>query len=171
MLVVVVILGVVAAVGTSSFTSLVRRERTNHVTTELARWLDQANRDATRFNAQSGGTPCTVTINNGSLVSGNVLATITPAACASESTLRVPDLYGNAPNAIITANPTSFVFTPRGSVATTTGAALPNNEVMITTKLNDRPPKRCVRLSGLVGVMELGSNPQVTSLCNQWGRV
>jgi prepilin-type N-terminal cleavage/methylation domain-containing protein len=172
MLVVVMILGVLAAMASTSLISIARRERANRVATELAGWLEQVNRDASRFNAQAGGATCTVTIGNGNLAADAVLATIAPAACASGSTLRVPDLYGNGATATITTNPTAFVFTPRGTVATTNGAALPNNEVQITISVNNQPPLRCIRLTGLIGVQQLGRNNQVSSgTCNQWGQV
>ncbi len=101
-----------------------------------------------------------------------MLATIAPAACASENTLTVPDLYDNAPTIRITANPTAFVYTPRGTVAPTTGGVLPNNEVQITVSVNNQPPLRCIRLTGLIGVQQLGRNNQVaTGACNQWGQV
>ncbi len=172
MLVVVLILGMLTAVASTSLISMARRERANRVATELAGWLEQVNRDATRFNAQAGGATCTVTIGNGNLASGAVLATVDPVACTSESTLRVPDLYGNGTTATITTNPAAFVFTPRGTVATINGAALPNNEVQITISLNNQPPLRCIRLTGLIGVQQLGRNNQVSSgTCNQWGQV
>jgi type II secretory pathway pseudopilin PulG len=172
LLVAVVMLGVLAAVSTTSISTIYRRERVNHVATELTGWLDQANRDASRFNAQAGGAACTITLNTGKLDVGAVLARVDPADCASENTLRVPDLYTMSATATITAKPATFVFTPRGTVATTNGDALPNNEVQITISVNNQPPLRCIRLTGLIGVQQLGRNNQVSSgACNQWGQM
>ena len=85
MLITVVILGVIAAIGTDSLVNLARRERANYVTTELTGWLDQVSRDASRFNAQAGGALCTVTISTGTVAVGAQLARIEPAACASQN--------------------------------------------------------------------------------------
>jgi prepilin-type N-terminal cleavage/methylation domain-containing protein len=172
LLVVVVILGVIGAVGAGSLLNLARRERANSVASELSGWLDQVNRDASRFNAQAGGAQCTVTITDGG-VPGAQLARIEPAACAPQNTLTVPDLYFNNPTANITANPASFVFTPRGTVATPNGAALPNGEVLISVTVNNERPLRCIRLVGLIGVLEVGRNNQAGAdgTCTEWSRV
>lgn len=173
LLVTIVILGAVAAVGVGSLINLARRERANTVATELSGWLDQVNRDVSRFNAQGGGGPCRVTIIEGNLAPGAPLAAVAPAACATQNNLTVPDLYFNAPTAQITANPAAFVFTPRGTVSTTNGAALPNGEVQITISVNNQRPLRCIRLTGMIGVLEVGRNNQATTggACNQWSRV
>lgn len=171
LLLVVLILGVLAAVGSQSLITIARRERANRVTSELASWLEQTNREATQFNAQSAGTSCSITISNGTMVTGAVMATTAPIECSSQSSLRVPDLYGST-NISITANPTSFVFTPRGTLASSTGSALPNNEVQIIISVDNQPPLRCIRLLGLIGVLELGRNNNVADgNCNVWGRV
>jgi prepilin-type N-terminal cleavage/methylation domain-containing protein len=172
MLITVVILGLIAALGVDSLLSLARRERANSVTSELSGWLDQVSRDASRFNAQAGGALCTVTINTGNLAPGAQLARIEPAACAPQNTLLVPGLYGNNLNANITADPTAFVFTPRGTLATTTNAALPNGQVLISITVNNERPLRCIRLVGLIGVLEVGRNNAASSgACDAWGRV
>ncbi len=172
-LVTIVILGVIGAVGGSSLFNIARRERANTVASELSGWLDQVNRDASRFNAQAGGALCTVTINAGNIAPGAVMASIAPAACATQDTLTVPDLYFNNPRANITANPATFVFTPRGTVATTDGAALPGGQVLISVTVNNERPLRCIRLVGLIGVLEVGRNNQAGAggVCNQWSRV
>jgi len=173
-LVTIMILGVIGAVGGSSLFNIARRERANTVASELAGWLDQVNRDASRFNAQAAGLgPCTVTINTGNIAPGAVLASIAPAACAPQDTLTVPDLYFNNPTANIAANPATFVFTPRGTLATTNGAALPNGQVLISITVNNERPLRCIRLVGLIGVLEVGRNNQAGAggVCNQWSRV
>lgn len=172
LLITVVILGLIAALGGDSLANLARRERANSVTSELSGWLDQVSRDASRFNAQAGGALCTVTINTGNFAPGAELARIEPAACAPQNTLQVPDLYSNKPRANITANPTAFVFTPRGTLATTTNAALPNGQVLISITVNKKRPLRCIRLVGLIGVLEVGRNNAANSgNCDAWGRV
>ena len=172
MLITVVILGVIAAIGTDSLVNLARRERANSVTTELTGWLDQVSRDASRFNAQAGGALCTVTISTGTVAVGAQLARIEPAACSSQNILRLSDLYANNASATITATPSQFVFTPRGTLSTTTSAALPNGQVLININVNNERPLRCIRLVGLIGVLELGrNNAAATGACTEWGRV
>jgi prepilin-type N-terminal cleavage/methylation domain-containing protein len=176
-LVTIMILGVIGAVGGSSLFNIARRERANTVASELSGWLDQVNRDASRFNAlvdsNDPNQTCTVTINAGNIAPGAVMASIAPAACATQDTLTVPDLYFNNPRANITANPATFVFTPRGTVATTNGAALPGGQVLISVTVNNERPLRCIRLVGLIGVLEVGRNNQAGAggVCNQWSRV
>ncbi|MEO1002659.1 MAG: prepilin-type N-terminal cleavage/methylation domain-containing protein [Cyanobacteria bacterium J06638_7] len=171
-LVTVVILGAIAAAGGGSLLNLARRERANTVVSELAGWLEQASRDASRFQA-GAGQPCTVTITNGSLAPGAVMASIAPAACATQTTLTVPDLAFNAPTAQINANPTAFVFTPRGTVAPSAGgAALPAAGITINVTVNNERPLRCVRLLGLLGVLEVGRNNQAAAgACTEWSRI
>lgn len=172
MLITVVILGVIAAIGTDSLVNLARRERANSVTTELTGWLDQVSRDASRFNAQAGGALCTVTISTGIVAVGAQLARIEPAACASQNILTLSDLYANNASATITATPSQFVFTPRGTLSTTTNAALPNGQVLININVNNELPLRCIRLVGLIGVLEVGrNNAAATGACTEWGRV
>lgn len=169
LLVVIVILGVIGAVGAGSLLNLARRERANTVASELSGWLDQVSRDASRFQAQG----CTVTINNGDRAPGAVMASIAPAACATQDTLTVPDLYFNNPTANITAVPNTFVFTPRGTVATANDAALPGGQVLISLTVNNQRPLRCIRLVGLIGVLEVGRNNQAGAggTCAEWSRV
>jgi Tfp pilus assembly protein FimT len=172
MLITVVILGVIAAIGTDSLVNLARRERANSVTTELTGWLDQVSRDASRFNAQAGGALCTVTISTGTVAVGAQLARIEPAACASQNILTLSDPYASSASATITATPSQFVFTPRGTLSTTTNAALPNGQVLININVNNERPLRCIRLVGLIGVLELGrNNAAATGACTEWGRV
>lgn len=172
MMITVVILGVIAAIGTDSLLNLARRERANSVTTELTGWLDQVSRDASRFNAQAGGALCTVTISTGTVAVGAQLARIEPAACASQNILTLSDPYANNASATITATPSQFVFTPRGTLSTTTNAALPNGQVLININVNNERPLRCIRLVGLIGVLEVGrNNAAATGACTEWGRV
>jgi prepilin-type N-terminal cleavage/methylation domain-containing protein len=172
LLITVVILGVIAAIGTDSLVNLARRERANSVTTELTGWLDQVSRDASRFNAQAGGALCTVTISTGTVDVGAQLARIEPAACASQNILTLSDLYANNARATITATPSQFVFTPRGTLSTTTNAALPNSQVLININVNNERPLRCIRLVGLIGVLEVGrNNAAATGACTEWGRM
>jgi len=172
MLITVVILGVIAAIGTDSLVNLARRERANSVTTELTGWLDQVSRDASRFNAQAGGALCTVTISTGTVAVGAQLARIEPAACASQNIHTLSDLYANNASATITATPSQFVFTPRGTLSTTTNAALPNDQVLININVSNERPLRCIRLVGLIGVLEVGrNNAAATGACTEWVRV
>ena len=167
LLITIVILGLVVAVTGNSLLNLARRERANTVAAELAGWLDQVNRDATRFNAQAGGAVCRVTITTGDLAPGEEMANVQPAACATQNILTVPDLYFNAPTVQVTANQDQFTFTPRGSVAAN------DDQVLLTITVNNQRPLRCIRLVGLVGVLELGRNNQAGpgGACNEWSRL
>lgn len=159
------ILGSIAAVGGSSLYNLARRERANAVASELAGWLDMVNHDARRANTPLDGATCTVTVSTGNLAAGDQLAAVTPAVCAQQNTLTVPDLANTSPMVNVTATPATFEFSPRGTVATDEGG-----DVLIRILVNNAKEVRCVRLTWLIGVLEVGRNNE-GGACNQWSRV
>ncbi len=44
--------------------------------------------------------------------------------------------------------------------------------ITLNVAVNNVPPLRCIRLVGLIGVLEVGRNNQASSgTCNEWSRV
>ena len=159
LLVVVAILGVVAGVSINSGLQEWRREQVNAVAIELAGWLEQVRRSALR------GRGCFVTVNGPSamallgagntVASSNIIAgspsSITdPNACLVNSPLRIPE---NVSGAQFSVSSKSITFTPRGSVI------LSETPTDIAITLSGTSMARCVRINGLLGLIEISKSP------------
>lgn len=154
LLVIVVILGVVGAVGIQGFFFLVRRARVQSVALEVAGWLEQvrnAAADEVTPNDQQGG--CVVTFDNGNRVAGQQIATVDAACNVTEPILRVPQ---SVQQDSVGLNPVGspFTFTPRGLWIDGQGA--PGQNFLLTITLNNTVPVRCVRMSPALGTVEIG---------------
>ncbi|WP_225323212.1 hypothetical protein [Synechococcus sp. RSCCF101] len=148
-----------------TFSAVLRRERANAIASALAGWLDQTSRSAPNV-----GQTCTVTISTGQLSAGDVLASVTPAGCAQPATLTVPDFSGGG-TARVAATPDTFFFTPRATIATAGNA---NPDVLLRMSVADQPPLRCIRLTGALGILEIGRNTSASSTratCDQWNDI
>jgi Tfp pilus assembly protein FimT len=143
LLMVVVILGVLTAVGVDTGFKEWRREQVNALTIELAGWLENVRRAALR------GTSCTATITTGSISAGDLVATANGPTCLPNTPLRANPNNSAARYAISSTSQT-ITFTPRGTLSSST---LP-----ITLMVNLAPdgPARCVSISGLLGLIRIG---------------
>ncbi len=153
-MVTVAVLGVVAAVVVPANQSQWRRERVNAAALELTSWLEVIAR-----TPDQTGTNCTVTVSTGAnRAAGATLATVAPATCAPESTLRLPGaVLGNA-TYNVGASATSITFTPRGTISTDgVGTAVATN-IQVRISIDGQAPLRCVQLTGLLGLIRLGNN-------------
>ncbi|MCP9797569.1 hypothetical protein [Cyanobium sp. Lug-B] len=153
-MVTVAVLGVVAAVVVPANQSQWRRERVNAAALELTSWLEVIAR-----TPDQTGTNCTVTVSTGAnRAAGATLATVAPATCAPESTLRLPGaVLGNA-TYNVGASATSITFTPRGAISTDgVGTAVATN-IQVRISIDGQAPLRCVQLTGLLGLIRLGNN-------------
>jgi len=142
---VIAILGVITSIALSATFQARRREQVNALTIGLAGWLEEVRRSALR------GQPCDVQVSTGS-VSGTALvaeASANPSTCANlANPFRVPTSSEGA-TYTITAAPTTFAFTPRGTLS-------PATNVQITLAMTDGP-SRCIQLNGLLGNLEVGN--------------
>jgi Tfp pilus assembly protein PilE len=154
-LVIVVILGILSAVSIGFTNIELQRARINTVQLALAGWLQVVQRAALlnkSSNVNSGG--CTVTFSPGSgKTNSSTLATAAPSVdCGPNNPLvvEVSNLGGSTIGLIANS---SLSFTPRGTVIYAGG--VDNLEIQI--QLSNSSLIRCVRLSGIAGVIEVGS--------------
>jgi prepilin-type N-terminal cleavage/methylation domain-containing protein len=175
LMVTVTIIGVLSSVLFAVSQDSWRRERANAATTELTGWLDQISR-----SPEQNGDSCQVTVNTGTLAAGAVLASVTPANCATEANVRLPGINTNqnfqvaVTGGLAGAGSSQWWFTPRGAISTTTPsttAASSATDISIRISVAGIAPVRCVRLSGTLGLMRMGRNnttgdPSVN--CTDW---
>jgi Tfp pilus assembly protein FimT len=164
LMVTVAVLGVVAALVVPANQSQWRRERVNAAAVELTSWLEVIAR-----TPDQTGTTCTVTVSTGTnLAAGATLATVAPATCAPESTLRLPGAVLGASTYNVGASATSITFTPRGAISTDGVGTAVANSIQVRISIDGQAPLRCVQLTGLLGLIRLGNNNatgNVTTAC------
>lgn len=139
---------------------------------EIAAWLGEIAMAPEDLN-----TSCTVTFQPGtSLWPTSTIATVAPASCAKESTLRVPGNKRLNPYQLGTSQ-NSWVYNQRGSLSasTTANASSTNTDIIIRVSVDGLPPLRCVRLSGIMGLVRFGVNSVSGSVngsatCSSWKR-
>lgn len=174
LLVIIVIVGVFAAVGIQGFFFLVRRARIQAVALEVAGWLEQvrnAAADEVRPNNLQGG--CEVNFTSGNRSIGQPIANVVIPALGDcpvpETILNVPPgIEGDLVNVTVQGAP--FTFTPRGLWITSSNQ--PGQTFLLTLRLNNDRPVRCIRLSPVLGSVEIGrpaNSAEVT--CVNWQRL
>ena len=172
-MVVVVIVGILSAVGINASGNEWRREQVNAVAIELSGWLETVRRSALRGNS------CAVTINGGSLSAGGTLATATEntgtafgsgAAIGNNCLTGQPlTISGGGSSAtsytIAPSGTTQLTFTPRGTVNATAADTPITSPIEIRIALTGSTgPMRCVRISPGLGMVAIGaSNTSGTS--------
>ncbi len=170
MIVTVSVIGILSSVSYSASIVEWRREQANAAAMEFSAWLEPISRtpDVT-------GQPCTVTLTTGSSrAPGSPLATVSPASCSTQPTLRLPEINQNTDYSV-GASATSWSFTPRGSITTGSGATASSSNIDISIRfsMEGNLPVRCVRLSGTLGLLRFGSNNatgNTASECTNWSR-
>jgi prepilin-type N-terminal cleavage/methylation domain-containing protein len=167
LLVVVVILGVLGAIGVGVSGAEWRRERVNTAAIELAGWLEAIRRESVR------GEGCTVMfVNNAALGGNGIMASATPAAaspaisnnCQPGSAL-VPFLDANSTYTIARSQ-SQLTLTARGTVFPVPG--INDNPAEIRISLNGGAIGRCVRIDGMLGLVEIG---RLDTNCVYGGRI
>jgi type II secretory pathway pseudopilin PulG len=194
--VVVLILAVSAAVILPTSVSVLRRERVNALALELAGWLEEVRALSARqvtSDAKKNEAGCSITISapSDSVKPGDDIAAA--ANCnARNPKVSVPrDLNANlkvahsVPTALIQdsdddncavlvcTKSVTVNFTPRGmwSFSNTAGVV---QDLEIRIALADgRGPKRCVRMSSILGSIDIGSGDDgnTSSTCERWGQI
>lgn len=159
LLVVIVIIGIISAVGIPAFFFLVRRERVNSVALEVAGWVELV-RNAAADEISVAGNPntegCEITFET-PLTALGPSALIASADCdLPEDELRTPaDSQEPIDIAFPSVQP-PIIFTPRGIWIVDDEDSLPNVDFEIVIELNGNRPLRCVRLSRVLGSVEIG---------------
>lgn len=193
--VIVAIVGIVAAIAVPSFFFVLRRERVNAVALELAGWLEQVRSASSEMVASSssdGGCSITISGPSASASAGYELAksdcnrwsNVAKVPADIGSTFRI----GHSVPRALTANPpdadtcgsgflcvgsATLVFSPRGMWSIDATGDL-DEDIEIRVALSDgQGPKRCVRLSSILGAIDIGSSSDgdVSATCSSWGGI
>lgn len=166
------ILGVLAAGSWRVIQNDLQRSRLNAVSMEFAAWVESIRKAAQRTQ---GG--CEISVSNlANAADGTLLASVRnlradDSACATngrflfQAPSRDGRLSSRATNAV-------FTFTPRGTILGAGPQALPD-QVEVKLALKGISQLRCLRLSGLLGALQLGANSttaDVSSNCTAYAR-
>jgi len=173
LVVVVVIVGILSAVGLTASGNEWRRERVNAVATELAGWLEGVRRTSLKGNA------CQVTISGGNLTGGAILASASELIagtaianptiannCLTGQPMQISETLGSSTYTIAPGGSTSFKFTPRGTVNAAAADTQLNAPVVIQISLaGSGGPMRCVRISEGLGLISVGASNSSGGTC------
>jgi prepilin-type N-terminal cleavage/methylation domain-containing protein len=165
-LVTVAILGILSTIAVNISASEADRAKVNTAQIALAGWLQLVQRSALlQKSLQTNQGGCTVNFASALSNQGNgtQIASVSPAACAPNPSilLDIPNLGSSSLSASFTAQ--SIIFTPRGTISS--DAESPVTEIRFLISRSSL--LRCVRISGLVGVIEIGSRGSGSTLSNQ----
>lgn len=159
LMVVVAIIGIINGLTIAFSSNEWQRERVNAAALALAGWLEEVRASALREtsdNPAAGG--CVVSVSTlSNAAAGDVLASVSPASCASTVSLVLPGVInGSDRYDAATSNASTITFTPRGSVTSSTDA-------VVKIFLRGSRQLRCVRVSAILGLVRVGSNTAATS--------
>ena len=170
LMVVVVIMGITAAVGIGAFFFLIRRARANSVALEVAGWIENVrNAAADEVSAQADAGGCVITFSTGNVQAAGVpLASVDGACTLPETTLRIPTgVQQGTVSTSISAGSSPVIFTPRGLWTNDQGQTGQNFQLDI--ELDGGGPLRCVRLLPTLGSVEIGRpNTFAGDTCQNW---
>jgi Tfp pilus assembly protein FimT len=197
-LVLVVIIGIAAAIAVPGFMFVLRRERVNAVALEVAGHFEAMRALAAEQVATEvteGGCVITLAAPTASAQSGHVIAGSSDCGRGGAGSLTVPEGLGetfkiahsvpralttNAPDDVDSCDPsvpcvgsTTIVFSPRGMWSfDAVGNVEQDLEVRIALATGGGP-KRCVRMSSILGSIEIGSasDGNVQTTCTSWGSI
>ena len=186
LMVIVAVLGILGGVVVPAGFNAYRTQQVNAVVSDLAGWLDEV-----RASTETNNVSCRVDITTtGTLRSQDVIATataITPGTttvasgvvCGSGNPLRLPGAGGSGTFSVATSFTNNlFYFTQRGAISTDNTAGLAkstgttDNNLSIRVSADGQPPMRCIRLTGMLGLVRLGTNSSTgstTTDCTSWG--
>ena len=199
-LVIVAVIAILAAIAVPSFLFTLRRERVNALAFHTAGWLEEVRSIAAReVNPAVGAGGCAIVIaaNQSDAGAGDVIAGL--SGCTSrELLLRVPDTWGgrfqlshSIPTGSISNAPSSadctasgipvplctgsvrLFFTPRGMWSSDSVVNLRDDLEIRISPADGDGPRRCVRLSSILGSIDIGSasGGGVASGCDDYARI
>lgn len=181
LMIAVAILGVLGAIAIPLGLQTWRREQANAAVLDLAGWLDEVQRTTDTRNVS-----CRVNITTGTALAGqSVLATataITPGTtnpangvvCGTGNPLRLPGIGANPRYQVGSSFPNNTLFfTQRGAISTdNTVSTAANTTFSVRISVEGQIPMRCVRVSGMLGLIRLGSHSGTGNTgtdCTTWG--
>lgn len=162
-LIVVVMIGVLAALGIQSFNSFLRRERVNAVAMALYGWLNEVRQESLRLQGQNSldaavDSSCTISFESGLRSAGQLLASVDQSlsptcfsqlAANSELSLEPSLTRGLAVN--MSPSLTAVTFTPR-TLSTNV------DDIVIGLTVGAAGPVRCIKISAVSGALQIGRN-------------
>lgn len=165
-LVTVAILGILSTIAVNVSASEADRVKVNTAQIALAGWLQLVQRSALlQKSLQTNQGGCTVNFADAFSNRGNgtQIASVSPAVCApnSDLLLEIPNLGSSSLSASFTAQTISF--TPRGTIS----SDAENPVVEIRFLISRSSLLRCIRISGLAGVIEIGSRGSGSNLSDE----
>lgn len=171
LLITVVILGILSTIAVNVSEGEADRAKINTAQVALAGWLQLVQRSALlQKSPQPNQGGCTVNFASGFANQGNgtQIASVSPAACAPNSSilLDIPNLGSSRLSASFTNQ--STIFTPRGTrfvFINTSANANPTTQIKFLISRSSL--LRCIRISGLAGVIEIGSRGPGSTLANE----
>jgi len=182
----IAVLGVIGGLIIPPGLNAYRTQQVNAAVSDLTGWLDEV-----RSSTETKNVSCRVSITTtGVLRAQDVVATATaitpgttsPASgvvCGSGTPMRLPGAGGTGTFSVGTSfTNDQFYFTQRGAISTDNTAGLAKNTGTTDANLSIRissggqPPMRCVRLTGMLGSVRVGSNSTTATTsndCTTWG--
>lgn len=200
LMVIVAVIGILAAIAVPSFLFVLRRERVNALAFEIAGWLEETRSFAAREvnpDPLAGGCAIVIAAPQADAQAGAVIAGISGCA-ARELQLRVQDTWGgrfqishsipagtisNAPTAAdcnasgipsgLCSGSVRLFFTPRGMWSSDSVANLRDDLEIRIAPADGSWPRRCVRLSSILGSIDIGSANAggVQAGCDNYARI
>jgi prepilin-type N-terminal cleavage/methylation domain-containing protein len=186
LVVTIAVLGIVSNLVIPAGIEGYRTQRVNAAVSELAGWLNEV-----QASTDSKNVSCSVSIKTGTLGTQDVMATATAInpgtttaasgkVCGSGNPLRLPGAGGASRFSVGTSfTGSTFYFTQRGAISTDNTAGLAkstgtndDNNLSIRISADSQPPMRCVRLTGMLGLIRIGYNSTTgvtTNDCTAWG--
>jgi prepilin-type N-terminal cleavage/methylation domain-containing protein len=160
LMVTVAILGIVMGIMITESGRAYNRDKLNEASLQLSSWLGEIANEPDTL-----GQSCTVTVTTGTIASGGQIASVTPTACSSTPTLRLPGLSNLS--FTVGATQTSWSFTRRNAVDAT-------SNIDIKLSLSNFTALRCVRVFAISGLLRLGrdnTTSNVSSTCSNWSTI
>lgn len=168
LLVAIMVIGILGAVGYSVTFSWLNRNRVDSFVIDWSGWIEQVrNKASDRVSASDNSGGCQISAASSllGLRSGDQVATVSPTTCASSSIFVVPAYFGNPTFDV--SIPSSVVYTPRGSVTN-------QSDIDFKVLLKPSGPLRCIRITSVLGMVQIGKNDVATSLssaCSTYARL
>jgi prepilin-type N-terminal cleavage/methylation domain-containing protein len=174
LMVIVAIIGILSSAVIIVTNTETERAKINSVQIALAGWLQVVQRSALLERSDDiteGG--CEITLNNLSgQANGALIAEVDPTSCSPnpQFSVEISNIGNSTVSTVSTASIISF--TPRGTILIP-GNIQQNPSLEYRISLSTTQGIRCVRISGLAGVIELGSGPGPTpgNACTDYTRL
>lgn len=161
LMVAVAIIGILSGIAIVASGNEWRRERVNAQAEALGGWLESVRAASL---GQSSYTGCTVTFTS-AVNPGDTLATVT--GCTFNQSIFSLSKASTESNTTYqtSSSQSSIAFTPRGSTNTT-------SDVIVNIFLNNSTLLRCIKITGTLGSIRIGSNNNASSAsdtCSNFG--